>query len=128
MILLSFFAAYMTSHNDPKDWPTISQWLNDMTSVSDAHLIGQTCSILAMTALIIVFCMKRLDNRLLSLFGAYSYETYLLHWPLMARYDIYFHTLPAWTATLLWLLTFIVMGRLLQNASQSLGAWVDSKW
>ena len=128
MILLSLFAAYMAAHNEPKDWPKLSQWVDEIGNISAAHLIGQTCSILAMTALIIVFCMKRLDNRLLSLFGAYSYETYLLHWPLMARYDIYFHTLPAWTATLLWLLTFIVMGRFLQNASQSVGTWVDSKW
>jgi peptidoglycan/LPS O-acetylase OafA/YrhL len=128
MIILSLFAAYMASHNEPRDWPNISQLLNNINLVSDAHFIGQTCSLLAMTALIIVFAIKKLESRFLALFGAYSYEAYLVHWPLLARYDVFFHTLPAWLATYIWLLTFIVTGWFLQKIARSLGVWLDSKW
>lgn len=128
MLILVIFAAYMAAHNEPKDWPNIAHWLNAIMSGSDTRLISQTCSLLAMSALIIVFAMKKLDNRLLALFGAYSYETYLLHWPLMSRYDIYFHVFPAWAATLAWLVTFIVVGYCLQKTGQSIGVWVDNKW
>lgn len=102
--------------------------LKNVSVISDVHVIGETTSLLAMIALLIVFTMKKLDSRFLAVFGAYSYEAYLLHWPLMARYDIYFHALPAWCAVLLWLLTLLAIGWLLQKFSQSVGAWVDSIW
>ncbi len=127
LITLSVFAAFMASHNEPKDWPKFSQWLNGV-SLSDAHIIGQTCSILAMAALIIVFSMKKLDSRFLALFGAYSYEIYLLHWPLMVRYDVFFHSLPASIAMFAWLLTLLAASWLLQQTAQFVGTWVDSKW
>lgn len=128
MLTLLVFAAYLAAHNEPWNWPKVSQLLKNVSVISDVHVIGETTSLLAMIALLIVFTMKKLDSRFLAVFGAYSYEAYLLHWPLMARYDIYFHALPAWCAVLLWLLTLLAIGWLLQKFSQSVGAWVDSIW
>lgn len=122
-----FLAGYMVSHSTPSDWP----WLS--TQVETLHIgsntfINQSSNLLVMFALIIVFSLKKLDNKFLYIFGVYSYEIYLVHWPLMARYDVFFHTLPVWFALFIWLLSFIVIGWLLQKIITPLGAWIDSKW
>ncbi len=125
---LLLFAAYMASHGKPWDWPAINQLLQQVSLISEDHAIGQTTSLLAMLTLLVVFTMKKFESRLLYIFGVYSYETYLLHWPLMARYDAYFHALPAWGAVLLWLLTLLAIGWLLQQMTQAIGDWLDSRW
>jgi peptidoglycan/LPS O-acetylase OafA/YrhL len=78
-----------------------------------------------MAALVIVFSLKRIEFKFLYVFGVFSFETYLLHWPLMSRYDVFFHYLPAWLAPLLWLPAFIVIGWLLQKITTPLGQWFD---
>lgn len=124
--VMVLFAAYMALHNFPSDWPLLSQSLK--TLGLSGRFIEQTSSLLTMLALIIVFSLKRLDNKFLHLFGVYSYETYLVHWPLMARYDVFFHNFPAWMAVFFWLLSFLAIGWLLQKITPPLGAWIDSKW
>jgi peptidoglycan/LPS O-acetylase OafA/YrhL len=120
-------AAYMVSHATPDHWPWLST-LVETLNISSRTFINQGSNLLVMFALIVVFSLKKFDNKFLSLFGVYSYETYLVHWPLLARYDIFFHTLPAWLALFLWLLSFIVIGWLLQKIITPLGAYIDSKW
>ncbi len=120
-------AAYMASHNTPGQWPQASALLKNI-GFDDGFFIGQATSLLTMAALIVYFSLKRLDNKFLNLFGVYSYETYLLHWPLMSRYDLFFHHLPAWAATLLWLVAFIGIGWLLQKITTPVGTWVDRLW
>lgn len=122
--VMILFAAYMAAHPNAQDWPAITQLFKTMSIQN--YVIEQTSSLLAMMGLIMVFSMKQFDNKFLSLFGVYSYETYLVHWPLMARYDVFFHTLPAWLAVLLWLVTFLAIGWLLQKITVPLGAWVDN--
>jgi peptidoglycan/LPS O-acetylase OafA/YrhL len=89
--------------------------------------IGQTSSLLCMALLVIAFSFKRIDNKCLHLFGVYSYETYLLHWPLMYRYDVFFQHLPAWLAVIFWLAAFLAIGWLLQKITTPIGTWIDSK-
>jgi peptidoglycan/LPS O-acetylase OafA/YrhL len=120
-------AGYMAMHSNAADWPQIASLL-ESAGLDKGHVIGQTTSLLTMAALIILFSLKRLDNRLLYIFGVYSYETYLLHWPLMSRYDIFFQYLPAWAATIAWLIAFIGIGWLLQKITTPIGAWVDRLW
>jgi peptidoglycan/LPS O-acetylase OafA/YrhL len=60
-------------------------------------------SLLVMAAVILIFIINRLRIGFLYLFGLYSYEIYLIHWPLMSRYDFLYRYLPAWLATLLYL-------------------------
>ena len=118
------FAAYMAAHNGMDHWPMVATALESM-GFNAKFFIGQTTSLFAMAALIIGFSLKRWDNRFLHLQGVYSYETYLMHWPLMYRYDIFFRFLPAWAATLAWLAAFIGIGWCLQKITTPIGAWVD---
>ncbi len=64
--------------------------------------IAQIVSIITMLLVVILFAIKRFEVRLLSLMGAYSFEIYLLHWPILSRYDIFFSWLPAWIALALY--------------------------
>jgi len=121
------FAAYMVSHGSAKDWSALSELLKTL-NIDSSSFINQATSLLTMMALIIAFSLKKLDNKFLCLFGIYSYETYLVHWPLMYRYDVFFNHFPAWLAVFFWLLAFLVIGWLLQKITPPLGAWIDSKW
>lgn len=67
-------------------------------------------SILGILAIVLVFIMKKREFRMLSLFGIYSYEIYLWHWPIMYRYDIFYSWLPAWLSTILYLGLFLGVG------------------
>lgn len=69
----------------------------------------QGISLLVMGAIIFVFIMKKVEIRFLHLFGFYSYEIYLVHWPLMSRYDLLFKYLPASVAMALYLVFFLLI-------------------
>ncbi|MES2014826.1 MAG: acyltransferase [Patescibacteria group bacterium] len=60
-------------------------------------------SLFVMFLVILIFILKPFRITPLYLFGILSYELYLIHWPLMSRYDILFHYLPAWLAMALYL-------------------------
>ncbi len=124
--LTGTLAAYMAFNNNAGNWPQLAQMLKAL-HIDDGFFIGQMTSLITMCALIIAFSMKKLDNKFLHLFGVYSYETYLLHWPLMSRYDVFFQHLPAWLAVIIWLATFLGIGWLLQKITTPIGAWLDSK-
>ena len=78
-----------------------------------------------MVALIIVFSLKKLDNKFLSIYGVYSFEVYLIHWPLIGRYDVFFDFLPSWAAVIVWLISFILVSILLHKIVVPISAWVD---
>lgn len=75
----------------------------------------QLMSLLGVLGLTLVFSLKKIDFRLLSLFGLYSYEIYIWHWPIMYRYDFLFQYLPAWLATALYLAFFLGFGLLVSR-------------
>ncbi len=72
--------------------------------------IKQIISITTMMVIILLFALKTVELKIFSLFGLYSYEIYLMHWPLMYRYGIFYRFAPAWLATLLWLAVLVVLG------------------
>lgn len=78
------------------------------SGVNNLDVVG-TISIITTLAIFLLFVLKKFDFKLLSLFGLYSYEIYLLHWPILYRYDIFYKYLPAGTATALYLLLFLVL-------------------
>lgn len=72
-------------------------------------------SLTAVVGLLIIFILKKVDFRALSLFGVFSFEIYLLHWPLLWRYNFLFGRLPAGSATLIYLALFVGVGYLFKK-------------
>jgi len=69
----------------------------------------QTISLITMSAIILFFVIKKFEIKLFYFFGFYSYEVYLIHWPLMSRYDLFFKWFPGWLAMIFYLGLFLVL-------------------
>lgn len=119
--LMLAVVVYMSLHTTANHWPTLTAILGK------GYFVDQLTSIIIMFAFIIIFSLKRFDNRFLSIYGLYSFEVYLIHWPLMGRYDVFFDILPAWVAVVAWMVTFILVSWLLQKIISPIGSWVDSR-
>jgi len=87
----------------------------------------QLMSILTTLALLGLFAVKRFELRLFSLIGVYSYEMYLLHWPIVSRYDVIYSHLPAALATIVYIALFLAMGWCIQKFTAPVSVWIDSK-
>lgn len=80
--------------------------------------IEQVRSLYVMGALLLLFLIKKRESKLFSLFGRYSYEIYLFHWPLIYYYDFLYKYLPAWVATVGYLVMFVLLGKRFQYLSR----------
>ncbi len=118
--LMLAVVVYMSLHTTANHWPTLTAILGK------GYFVDQLTSLVIMFAFIVIFSLKRFDNKFLSIYGLYSFEVYLIHWPLMGRYDVFFDILPAWAAVVAWMVTFILVSWVLQKITAPLGAWVDS--
>lgn len=58
-------------------------------------MIEQSVSLITAISLLVIFSLSRINFRLFSLLGIFSYEIYLLHWPILSRYNL-FLGLPAY--------------------------------
>jgi peptidoglycan/LPS O-acetylase OafA/YrhL len=67
-------------------------------------------SIWCALATIAVFLTKPFESRALSIIGAYSFEIYLIHWPLLYRYNVFYSYVPAGLATVIYIVFFLVLG------------------
>lgn len=74
--------------------------------------IQSTISLCISMALLTFFLFKKINYRVLSLFGLFSFEIYLLHWPLLYRYDFLYGNMPASLATIIYLALFLGVGYL----------------
>jgi peptidoglycan/LPS O-acetylase OafA/YrhL len=95
LVLIAMYTAYYSGVGDPD-----KAWI---------------ISIVTMSAIVALFIIKRAEFRLFSLFGLYSYEIYLLHWPIMYRYDIFYKRFPAGIATALYLVLFVILAWILHK-------------
>lgn len=77
----------------------------------------QFVSLIVSLLMVFLFVYKNIKITLLSLFGIYSYEIYLVHWPIMSRYDVFFNILPPALAVILYLLLFLGIGFILQKTT-----------
>lgn len=100
-LLLLFTVAYSAYHSN----------------VGDKPIREQLTSLLTLLAALMIFLIKKFDWKLFSVFGLYSYEIYLLHWPVLYRYDMLYKYLPAWLATVLYLGVFIGLAWVLKKVS-----------
>ena len=110
---------YMSLHTTSSHWPTLTAILGK------GFFVDQLTSIIIMFAFIVIFSLKKFDNKFFAIYGLYSFEVYLIHWPLIGRYDIFFDILPAWAAVVAWIISFILISWLLQKITTPLGGLVD---
>lgn len=87
------------------------------SGVEALPLKEQLTSLTTMFAIILLFIIKRFTLGILTIFGLVSFEIYLLHWPLLARYDFLYAHVPAWLATAIYLCIFVLLGYALKLAS-----------
>lgn len=90
------------------------------SGVGEDIVIEQNISIMIVGMIILLFFIKKNEFRILSIFGLYSYELYLLHWPIMYRYTSLYAYVPAWLATCIYLLICIGLGWVLKYISQKI--------
>ncbi|MDD4804475.1 MAG: acyltransferase [Candidatus Pacebacteria bacterium] len=83
--------------------------------VGDAPWLEQTTSMITSLAIILLFLISKFEKRLFYLFGIFSYEIYLIHWPILSRFDIFYRFIPAWLATILYLVFFIFIGWIIKK-------------
>jgi peptidoglycan/LPS O-acetylase OafA/YrhL len=127
IVALTLGAAFwLAPRGSPAAWPWLSALL-EAAGLNAGFFIGQAISLATLGALVVAFVLKRRDSTFLYLYGLYSYETYLLHWPLMSRYDVFYGVLPAGVATIAWLAAFIGLGWLLRKALDPIEALVDKR-
>lgn len=59
------------------------------SGVGGDYKIEQVISLVTTLFLVVIFSLSRFNFKLLSLFGVYSYEIYLLHWPILSRFNLF---------------------------------------
>lgn len=79
------------------------------SGIGEGTMIEQLISLITMTSVIFIILFLPFKSEFLILLGIYSYEIYLIQWPLLYRYDFLYKYLPASLATLLYLLVFIAI-------------------
>ena len=110
---------YVSQRTGAGSWPILTSILGQ------GFFVEQLMSIVIMLAFTVIFILKKVDSKFLTMYGVYSYEVYLIHWPLMAKYDIFFVYLPAWAAVIAWLVAFILVSMLLQRLVTPVSNFVD---
>ncbi len=86
------------------------------SGVGTDPLREESVSMLTTLLIIALFVIKRHRIGVFYILGVYSFGVYLLHWPLMARYDIFFAYLPASLALAAYFVLFVALGWLLEVA------------
>ncbi len=90
-------------------------YVNIHSGIGQSYSLEQIMSTVAVLAISLIFILKKIEFRFLYIFGLYSYEIYLFHWPLLYRYDILYFWLPAWLATTLYLVVFLALAYLIKK-------------
>lgn len=73
-------------------WGQDMQQMRVAYPVLDSWIPFEQMKSIGLTMIIVsLFVFQRWMSRFLCIFGVYSYEIYLIHWPLLARYDVFFY-------------------------------------
>ncbi|MBI2414640.1 acyltransferase [candidate division WWE3 bacterium] len=78
------------------------------SSVGKSVFSEQLFSLISMFSLYFLIQLKNLESRFFSLIGIYSYEIYLIQWPLTYHFDFLYKFMPAYIATLLYIFVFLL--------------------
>ena len=119
IVVMLAIVVYMSLHTTANHWPKLTALLGK------GYFVDQFTSLVIMFAFIVIFSLKKFDNKFLSIYGLYSFEVYLIHWPLIGRYDVFFDIFPAGVAVIAWIITFILVSWLLQKIVTPISAAID---
>ena len=72
-------------------------------------------SVLVVLGVVFLTIIFKKESKFLGLLGDYSYEIYLLHWPLLYRYDLFFKILPAGLALVCYIPFLLFLAYLLRR-------------
>jgi len=89
------------------------------SGVGNLDIVGYI-SMVTVLVVFALFVLKKIDFKLLSLLGVYSYEIYLLHWPILLRFNGLYKCFPAWLATVLYLLIFLSLAWVLHKITEKI--------
>ena len=79
----------------------------------------QVIALFTMLCLVLVFILKKVKFVLLEVFGIYSFEIYLWHWPIISRYSDWLEFLPPALLTVVWLAGLLLLGWLFNRFAGS---------
>ncbi|MEK7595354.1 MAG: acyltransferase [Patescibacteria group bacterium] len=99
ILILSFLFAYTAIHSN----------------IGKSVFAEQITSMFTMLSLVLIFLIKDVQSDLLIILGKYSYEIYLIQWPLLYRFDLIYNHTPAFLGTFLYILFFFVIGFVLNK-------------
>ncbi len=77
--------------------------------------IQQLISLITCFSIIYIFVVKDWEFKIFNILGKYSYEIYLIHWPLLYRYGILYQFFPAYLSTYIYLVIFVGLGSIIQR-------------
>ena len=90
------------------------------SGVGEDVKLEQKISILTMMISVAVFILLPFSSSLIGTLGLYSYEIYLIHWPLLYHFDFLYKYFPPFIATYLYLFLFLGLSILLQKGVNKL--------
>lgn len=90
------------------------------SGVGEDPKIEQSMSLITTISLITIFSLAKWRFRLFYFFGIYSYEIYLIHWPILSRYGIFYQFFPPALATIIEVFLISVLAILLQKGINKL--------
>lgn len=85
------------------------------SGIGESLKAEQRISLVTMAATILLFILIPFKSKFLIWMGIFSYEIYLIQWPLLYRYDFIYRYLPAGVATILYFIVFIAMSFCIQK-------------
>jgi len=97
---------------------TIFLYFATHSGVGQGFFIEQNISVITALSIVALFLLKPFDITALRLIGVYSFEIYLIHWPLLYRYDVLYQHFPASIATILSIFLFLGIAFVFQRGTQ----------
>lgn len=97
------------------------------SGVGEKPLIEQSISIVTLICLLLIFIIKNFKIIFLEIFGLYSYEIYLIHWPILSRYDFFYKYLPGSIATVLYISLFLGVAFVLTKLINQVENYLENK-
>lgn len=94
------------------------------SNVGNTPIKEELTSLFTMFCVLLVFLIKRFEIRLFSYIGLISYEVYLLHWPILSRYNNLYSILPSWLATLILIILIVILSSYLKKISE----YIENKY